>query len=560
MTNATTTATRAAAARGYARSAPADPLGVYGPRAVIYLRVSTLGQVTTNRDEEGFSIPAQREACLRKIDDMGAVFVDEYIDAGESARSADRPQLQAMLKRLETDRDVDLVLVYKVDRLARNRVDDVQINLTIKKAGARLVSVMENIDETPAGMLMHGIMSTMAEFYSQNLATHVMSGMDQKAKKGGMSGRAPIGYRNVQYFDGQSSKPMRTVELDPERADLVRWAFEAYATGDYSIRQLTEALTEKGLTIRPTTKKAAVPLLPQNVHQMLSKRVYVGLISWKGIEYPGRHEPLVSIETFATVQAILQSRAVTHERPSKHQHYLRGSLFCKRCESPMGFVRAKGRSAQYDYFFCWSRHRGTGCDLPYISAERIESQVEACYEPVQISAATVLKFQEHILKHMKLRLDGAEKLAAKSRKRIIDLEAERRRLLQAHMAGAVALDLLKEENDRITRQLAQAGAELANTEVDWDQVERNVSAAIKLASQLFDIYLEAEPTMRRRINQACWDGFDVDKGGVVGARLSDPMAALVAEDLIQQLGAENKNRDSFKGGRGSRLSSLVDPT
>jgi hypothetical protein len=108
MTNARATAKRTAVARGYARSAPPGPFGgTVAPRAVIYLRVSTAGQVNTHRDGEGFSIPAQREACLRKIAELGAEFVDEYLDAGESARSADRPQLQALLKRLAADRDID---------------------------------------------------------------------------------------------------------------------------------------------------------------------------------------------------------------------------------------------------------------------------------------------------------------------------------------------------------------------------------------------------------------------------------------------------------------------
>jgi site-specific DNA recombinase len=556
MTNATSAARRTAVARGYARPAPTSAeLPIYAKRAVVYLRVSTLGQASTNRDGEAFSISAQRDACVRRIEDLGASLVGEYIDAGESARSADRPQLQAMLARLAADRDVDYVVVHKLDRLARDRGDDVQITLAIRKAGARLVSVTESIDETPSGMLVHGIMSTIAEFYSRNLATEIMKGMDQKAKKGGLLGRAPIGYRNVQTFDGQSSKPVRSIELDPERAELVRWAFEVYATGDYTLRQLTEALADRGLTTRPTRTKSAVPLYVQNVHKMLLNRIYVGLVPWRGGEYPGKHEPLVSIETFATVQAILHSRAQSREKPSKLGHYLRGSLFCARCGSTMGFNRSKGR---YEYFFCFGRHRGTGCDLPYIPVEIVESQVEVCYEPVQVSGATVLRFKERVLEHMKGRLDGAEKLAAKARKRIVRLEAERRRLLQAHLAGAVPMDLLKEEQDRITKQLAQAAGELANTEVDWQEVQERVDAAVGLASQLHDIYLRAVPTMRKRINQACWEGFDVSADGIVGGRLSDPLAALVAEDLINAIGAESANHDLRSSGRGSRLSALVE--
>src|SRR5436309_8539467 len=98
-------------------------------RAVIYLRVSTSAQADKDYGSEGFSIPAQREACLRAAERLGASVVEEYVDRGESARSADRPDLQRLLKRLKRQRDVDFVIVHKVDRLARSREDDVAIAL-----------------------------------------------------------------------------------------------------------------------------------------------------------------------------------------------------------------------------------------------------------------------------------------------------------------------------------------------------------------------------------------------------------------------------------------------
>ena len=225
---------------------------------MIYLRVSTAGQVQTDRDAEGLSIPAQREACYRKAEAMGAIVIDEYIDAGESARSSDRPALTEMLARLKTDRDIDYVIVHKVDRLARNRADDIAITMGIREAGAALVSVTENIDETPSGTLLHGIMSSIAEFYSKTLAAEVTKGMDQKVKKGGLPGKAPVGYRNSrETIDGVE---IRTIEIDEDQAPHVRWAFEAYATGEYTVRQLSEELEERGLRTRPTAKTPAKPL------------------------------------------------------------------------------------------------------------------------------------------------------------------------------------------------------------------------------------------------------------------------------------------------------------
>jgi DNA invertase Pin-like site-specific DNA recombinase len=118
--------------------------------AVTYLRVSTADQATRGGREEGFSIPAQREANTRKAASLGATIVEEFVDAGESATSAKRPELQRMLAYVR-EHPVDYCIVHKLDRLARSRADDVAIHFALKQAGVTLVSTNENIDETPRG-------------------------------------------------------------------------------------------------------------------------------------------------------------------------------------------------------------------------------------------------------------------------------------------------------------------------------------------------------------------------------------------------------------------------
>ena len=148
-------------------------------RAVIYLRVSTTEQAHGADSAEGYSIPAQREACTRKAADLDAAVVAEFADRGESAKTTARPALQAMLALLAEHKDIDYVIVHKVDRLARNRADDVQIQLAIERAGARLISVSESVDDTPSGRLVRNIMADLAEFYSANLASEILKGSTQ---------------------------------------------------------------------------------------------------------------------------------------------------------------------------------------------------------------------------------------------------------------------------------------------------------------------------------------------------------------------------------------------
>ena len=181
--------------------------------AVSYLRVSTTDQARRGGLAEGLSLPAQRSAIHTKASSMGATIVEEFVDAGESGKSAERPELQRMLQYIR-DNNIDLVIVHKIDRLARNRADDVNHQPGYPTVRRALVSVTENVDETPQGQLVHGIFSAVAEWYSQNLALEVVKGMEQKVINGGTLTRAPVGYVNVRtVVNGQEA---RTIEVDPD--------------------------------------------------------------------------------------------------------------------------------------------------------------------------------------------------------------------------------------------------------------------------------------------------------------------------------------------------------
>ncbi|MGH3903837.1 MAG: recombinase family protein, partial [Pseudonocardiaceae bacterium] len=163
-----------------------------GATAFIYLRVSTREQARTGGGDEGYSLPAQREACLEKARQLDATVLDTYIDAGESAKTTKRADLQRMLRDVKKHRPTYLI-VHKIDRLARNREDDIAINLALKKAGTTLISCTENLNDSPSGRFLYNIMADMAQFYSDNLAQEVLKGMVSKAKDGGTPHKAPLG-------------------------------------------------------------------------------------------------------------------------------------------------------------------------------------------------------------------------------------------------------------------------------------------------------------------------------------------------------------------------------
>ena len=516
-----------------------------GKRAIIYLRVSTTKQASTGGEAEGYSIPAQRAACKRKAEELGASVVDEYVDAGASARSADRPALQELLERLIQKHDVDYVICHKVDRLPRNRADDVAIGLTIHKAGAVLVSASEQIDDTPAGTLMHGIMAAIAEFYSKNLSTEAKKGLQEKARRGGTPGYAPLGYLNSRgQIDGREVK---TITLDPERAPLIQWAFEAYASGSWSITDLVEELARRGLKTRQTATRPPVPLTRSMLHRMLSNPYYVGRLRYTGAEYDGKHDALVDEKTWHQVQDVLSGRRMAGDRSWRHEHYLKGTLFCARCHSRLGFGSSRGRTGElYPYFFCLGRNKKrTECDMPYLPAELMEKHVMAHWHDVRLAPEVITRVREYVHDEIAEQRSKDETVLRSQRRRLEKLERTRQKLIDAYLAEAIPVADLKKRQEALGAEQREAERLIQLAGVNHELLQQRLEVALGLLEHCERLYVGESEKTRRDLNQAFFEALEMDKHGVVRAILAAPFAQL--HDMSIGF-AEQGEDDSGRGG------------
>ena len=495
--------------QGGAAAVGADPFAAMAAqltpkRAVSYIRVSTREQAQRGGSEEGFSLPAQREANKRKAQSMGALVVKEFADRGESARSANRPELQKMLAYLKEDGGIDYVIVHKLDRLARNRADDVEINRAFEDAGVRLVSTSENIDQTPGGMLLHGIMSSIAEFYSRNLANEVIKGMGEKARNGGTLGKAPLGYMNVRARD-ENGREVRTIALDEERAPLIRLAFTEYATGNWTVRQLADHLNTLGLSIPPTPRRPAKPITATRLHEILRHPYYKGIVTFQGVEYPGKHEPLVDSQTWQTVQTILASRRYG-ERQRIHNHFLKSTVVCGQCGARLSVQNAKNsKGTIYPYFVCARRCRLHDCAFTAVLIDVVEDRMVDLYRTIQLSAADRTQI-EHYLHDELAQIEGDKAKAVRSlTTRRTNIEDRRRRLLHAHYEGAVPLDLLKEEQAELSTELSQIERQLAAYQADAAEVRQHLTQALDLLEDCHRLYTAAPAHLKKLLNQVFFE-------------------------------------------------------
>jgi len=310
-------------------------------RAVLYCRVSTTEQT------KNLSLPTQEKACREYAEKNGYDIDRVFVDAGESAKTTDRPEFRQMLTHCrERKGKVHAVIVYSLTRFSRNSADHHAIQTLLRGLGITLRSVTEPIDESPSGRLMEGILASMAQFDNDVRAERVTAGMKAAVDRGRWVWPAPIGYLNGPARSGPS------LVHDPERAAAVREAFHLCAAGVRG-RPLLQRLRAIGLTT-----KRGNPLTLNRLYELLRHRAYIGYVRSPGwhVDVRGDFEPLVTEELFGRAQAQLAQHAVSSRVQVRHRNHpdfpLRRFAQCQTCRRPLTASWSKGRSQRYGFYHC----------------------------------------------------------------------------------------------------------------------------------------------------------------------------------------------------------------
>lgn len=303
---------------------------------VIYARFSSHGQ-----NEQ--SIEGQLHDCPAYAQQEGYVVIGEYIDRTKSGRFDARPDFLRMVKDAEK-KHFEVIIVWKLDRFARNRYDSATYKARLRKYGVKVISAMENIGDNPEGIILEGPLESMAEYYSANLSQNVRRGQRETIAKGRWcGGQVPYGYKSV---DGRLVADERTVPT-------IRYLFEQYAKG-VSKREIIDALNERGVRTRTGRR-----LTLSSFQTVLNNPTYVGRHIWQGEVIEGCAGAIIDERTFNAVQTILKQRAkAMAAAKAKVEYQLQGKLFCGMCGARM--IGESGRGKQgitYHYYTCGERKR-----------------------------------------------------------------------------------------------------------------------------------------------------------------------------------------------------------
>lgn len=519
--------------------------------AVFYLRVSSAGQVNTDFDPEGISIPAQRVSCQRKADQLGLKVVDEYVEPGRSATEmTKRVRFQEMMRRIKRERDVAYVIVYKLSRMNRNRLDDAFVMADLQSWGTSLISATENIDESPEGQLMHGMLAAFNQYRSQSDGADIRYKMGEKIKRGGTVGRAPLGYRNTRVeYEGRQ---VNTVEVDEVRAPLIKMAWSLYATGEYSLERLQASMADQGLTTRSTANRPPQPVSLNKLHQMLRDPYYTGVVTYQGQTYPGRHEALVSPALFERVQEVLASRSQNGLRDRIHAHYLKGVLFCDRCyqrqrTSRLIYTEATGHAGKrYSYFVCRGRQDGV-CDLRHLPVWQVEQYIEQHYPTVQLPDQFIAGLRVWIAKAMDDEQRTLRELHASVKRQLARLDAQEEGLLDLLADRELATDRVRVRLRKLQAERQSAEDQLTDSDDQLAQGADILRRYLNLLDEPARLYLQSPDNVRRLLNDAFFERLYLDDLGVGHDERTRPLLDIqrVAEATPEE---PNQNRPDAEVG------------
>jgi DNA invertase Pin-like site-specific DNA recombinase len=324
--------------------------------AVIYARYSP----GPNQTEQ--SIEGQLLVCHEYAKREGISIVGEYIDRKLSGRAAEhRLEFQRMIDDSQK-KQFQAVLVYQLDRFARDRHDSAIYKHKLKRLGVRVMSARENISDDPSGILMESVLEGMAEYYSAELALKINRGMGINASKClSNGGRIPLGYR----VDSE-----KRFQIDEETAPIVQKVFEMVAAGE-TYRNIIGYLN--ALHLKTSLKNE---FNKNSLHRMLANRRYLGIYIYKGEETPGGMPQIISEELFNKVGGILNINKKARARAKADEPYiLTTKLFCGHCREMMTGISGTSKTGSVYYYYVCNNSKKKLCDKKSVRKHVIESRV-----------------------------------------------------------------------------------------------------------------------------------------------------------------------------------------
>ncbi|WP_437190994.1 recombinase family protein [Planctomicrobium sp. SH527] len=483
-----------------------------------------LARVSSREQErEGFSLDIQEDALRRYAESKEGKLVRLFKIAETASKTDERKTFREVIAFCKKHcMELDGLLVYKVDRAARNLFDFVEIERLESEYDVPFICVSQPTENNPAGRMMRRTLANMASFYTEQQSVDVREGLARRVREGWFVGKAPYGYRNARK-EGRG-----IVEIDPIPADNIRRIFHLYAYENLTLDGVTDKVNAEGRIWR-----SSIPRFPRSsIHNILHDRAYLGEIEFKGEWYPGKHEPLIDRVTWDRVQALLggsnyHSHAITYSGEFMRCGHC-GQWITGECKTKT----TKSGPRDYIYYRC-ARYTKPGHPRVRVREEEIDRQVLALFDRMRIEDESVRDWFRAVLASQ-TKDSQAEKLAMRA-------ELQRQETLLAQQQNRLLNLRLDESIDQDTyaHKATELRDRLASIKLQLDALDRSNDEMAELASKVFELsqtlkqkWLTSDYAAKRRILEIVCLNCTLD-GATLVPTMRKPFDVL-AEGLISK--------------------------
>lgn len=436
------------------------------------MRVALYPRVSGHEQEDNYSIPEQIERMKMYCESRDWTVYKIYTDSGYSGSNMNRPGLQEIIKDAQNQK-IDIVLVYKLDRLSRSQKDTLYlIEDVFDRHNVSFVSMTENFDtSTPHGKAVLGFLAVFAQLEREKIRERTMVGKDSRAKEGLWhgSGQIPTGY---DYIDGK-------LVINEYEAMQVREAAQMFIDL-VPVRAIAKLLNEKGY------RRKGMDWEAKNVRYALTNPIVIGKLRHRDKVYDGQHEPILDEETYNQICKIDMERKAKWNpiHRSGHKTLLGGMLFCKRCGAR--YARQTNGGSQ-TYYCCYSRSKKVprmikdpNCMNDNFRAQELDDFVIGHIQQLAIDPTHFKKVQEKRPTN-----DAGAKIKA-IQEEIEKINSQTSRLMDLYAVGTIDLDTINEKVAELTANKNALQKELDALVGAKDEKEKLTAEEAQNLAAIFD--------------------------------------------------------------------------
>ncbi len=491
---------------------------------ILYLRVSSEDQV------KNFSLSSQEEICKASASRLGYEITNIFKEEGQSAKTADRPELIKLLEYCRLNKNkIASVMVYRIDRMARQTSDFLAIKKRLYELGIKLESATEPTGDSPTEKFIETILAASAQLDNEVRGDRARIGL-RKRFEAGFVNRPPIGYKPV-IVDGKK------IAVQDDNFELIKKAWMEMATGTKTLSEISTIMNDWGIKVRWGNRLK--PMTKQTAGKTFRNKFYCGyLVSPKyGLEVKGVHTPMVSEQIYYAVQAIITGKRNTpfgmKRLVSNERFPLRGIVKCY-CGKSLVAGNCRGHGGVYPKYWC-PLHSS-----PSISSKDLEKKLAELLEKLQPKREAVDMFTIIMHTDYNKRLGLLNKLKKDAETRIMESKTMLSLLVEGNLKGKYSDEIFNEQKKKIEDQILASKIVINDSVCDRYDIEAATAFVKALLYDLAKAYdVSTYGQKRLLLGSICPSGLVFKNGELLNPGISpivSPIQAISEGKVLSSAG------------------------